>query len=64
MDKTAIGSLGEITADTPLQLAIAAKIAFPDGSITASLKGPSPHRAPVIPPIEVDAAPGKRSRST
>jgi len=35
MVKTATGPLAEVKADTPLRLAVAAKIAFPDGSITA-----------------------------
>ena len=35
MIKTATGSIPEIKADTPLRLAVAAKITFPDRSITA-----------------------------
>ena len=35
MVRAATNPLTEITANTPLRLAVAAKIAFPDGSITA-----------------------------
>ena len=55
MDKTAIGSLGEIMANTPLRLAIAAKIVFPDGSITASALRRENHRGR----LEIERIAGK-----
>src|SRR5262245_12092596 len=55
MVKTPTGPLAQIKADTPLRLAVAAKIAFPDGSITASALRRENHRGR----LEVERIAGK-----